>query len=117
MEAIDPIFKPLDLISWLNIELKKRGGHRTYQAGLVQSVAPSLNEDYPARYLVKVAGIYISFWEIYFETYHGRNNDNPDIQHLWGCRSLLQPSIYQGDMDFPLIPNVTPNNPQGIQPI
>ncbi|KAJ2999387.1 hypothetical protein NUW58_g3 [Xylaria curta] len=117
VEAIDLDISSLDTIPWLNMEFKKRGGTRTYSAlhQLVQSVAPSLNDKNPARYLVVVAGTKISFWELDRDTHLGNNDNNqPPIEHLWGCKSLLQPSIYPGDSDPPLIQGVTPNYPRDI---
>jgi hypothetical protein len=116
VEAIDLEISSLELIPWLSMEFKKPGGSRTYMAldQLVRAVAPSLNDTYPARYLVVIAGTKISFWELDRQTYLG---NNPGYEHLWGCRSLLQPSIYPGDHDSPLIRDVTPNYPSDITPI
>lgn len=54
---------------------------------------------------------FISFWELDFEVHHGRNPNH--VRNLWGCRSLMQSSCYEGDKDYPAIPGQIP----GIRPI
>lgn len=100
LEAID-LQNPLSPFPWLHMEFKKIGGDRSYLAlnQLANTVAPSLTEVDSTRYLVVMAGYKISFWEIDYNTYYGRN---PNYKHLWGCRSLLQHSIYPGDSDVKL---------------
>jgi hypothetical protein len=100
VEAVFPSLSETDLDPWLSMEFKKITGERTYSAlkQLVDAVAPSLNENFPARYLVVIAGTKISYWEVDFKTHH-RQNDHM-LDHLWGCRSLFQSSLYQGDDDF-----------------
>jgi hypothetical protein len=115
VEAVEVDISELDLFPWLHMEFKKIGGERTYKAlrQLVDTVGPSLNEKHPARYLVVAAGYIFSFWELDYNTYNKRNNGL--INHLWGCRSLLQPSIYRGDSDFE--PGFDPTTIKDTRPI
>lgn len=82
-------------IPWICMEYKRFGGEPTYKAlhQLIKTMNKKLFEQsfegVLTIYLVIVAGLDISFWEIDFEAIGGRQPEY-DVEHIWGCRSLTQ---------------------------
>lgn len=80
---------------WLYMEYKRFGGKPTYMAlnQLSKAVESKLYEDHFEGvftiYLVVVAGVKISFWEIDYEAVKDKQPER-DVEFVWGCRSLTQ---------------------------